>query len=121
MLPVCRLSAKSADWSTAVQIVTKRTGYSAALASFARSFGVRGEHCGVVLDGGHDHSGIANIEQPEPHGSPLRGRFFVWVRGPVDVAAYVRLTDRLQELAVFDDAAREILTRVADRYRELAT
>lgn len=40
---------------------------------------------------------------------------------PVDVAAYVKLTDALEQLAVFGEAAREILTRVADRYRALGT
>lgn len=39
---------------------------------------------------------------------------------PADVAAYVRLTDELEQLAVFDGEARAILARVADRYRELA-
>jgi hypothetical protein len=40
---------------------------------------------------------------------------------PADVAAYVRLTDELEQLAVFDGEARAILARVADRYRELET
>ncbi len=39
---------------------------------------------------------------------------------PADVNAYVKLTDQLQELAVYGDEAREILTEVAARYRRLA-
>lgn len=38
---------------------------------------------------------------------------------PGDVAAYVELTDALQQLAVYGAEAREILNRVADRYRNL--
>ena len=40
---------------------------------------------------------------------------------PDDVGAYVELTDALERLAVYGEEAREILTRVADRYRELDT
>lgn len=36
-----------------------------------------------------------------------------------DVAAYVGLTDALERLAVYGEDAREILARVADRYRSL--
>lgn len=39
---------------------------------------------------------------------------------PGDVNAYVKLTDQLQELAVYGDKARAILTKVAGRYRQLA-
>lgn len=38
---------------------------------------------------------------------------------PDDVVAYVALTDRLEQAAVFDDEARVILRNVADRYRSL--
>ena len=38
---------------------------------------------------------------------------------PRDVAAYVELTDALQQLAVYGADAREILNRVTDRYRNL--
>lgn len=38
---------------------------------------------------------------------------------PQDVAAYVELTDALQQLAAYGEEARQILTRVADRYRSL--
>lgn len=38
---------------------------------------------------------------------------------PRDVAAYVQLTDTLQQLAVYGAEAREILNGVADRYRKL--
>jgi transcriptional regulator with XRE-family HTH domain len=37
----------------------------------------------------------------------------------VDVEAYVRLTDQIEQLAVFDDDARAILEQVAVRYRGL--
>lgn len=40
---------------------------------------------------------------------------------PRDVAVYVELTDALERLAVYGAEAREILTRVADRYRSLDT
>lgn len=38
---------------------------------------------------------------------------------PEDVAAYAALTDKLESLAVHGDEAREILARIADRYRSL--
>lgn len=38
---------------------------------------------------------------------------------PDDVAAYTALTDQLEQLAVYDDEARAILARVAERYRAL--
>ncbi|MGH3574650.1 MAG: DUF5753 domain-containing protein, partial [Pseudonocardiaceae bacterium] len=40
---------------------------------------------------------------------------------PRDVAVYAELTDALERLAVYGAEAREILTRVADRYRSLDT
>lgn len=40
---------------------------------------------------------------------------------PRDVAMCVELTDGLVQLAVYGEGAREVLTRVADRYRELDT
>jgi transcriptional regulator with XRE-family HTH domain len=39
---------------------------------------------------------------------------------PADVDAYVKLTDQLEQYAVFGDEARAILVKVADRYRGLA-
>jgi hypothetical protein len=38
---------------------------------------------------------------------------------PDDVAAYTTLTDQYEQLAVYGDEARAILTRAADRYRQL--
>jgi len=38
---------------------------------------------------------------------------------PRDVATYVELTDELERLAVYGDEARDILNRVAERYRRL--
>lgn len=38
---------------------------------------------------------------------------------PVDVAAYVRLTDELESYAVWDDGARAILAEAARRYRSM--
>lgn len=38
---------------------------------------------------------------------------------PGDLAAYVQLTDELEELAVYGDQARKLLSQAADRYREL--
>jgi transcriptional regulator with XRE-family HTH domain len=38
---------------------------------------------------------------------------------PRDIRAYVELTDALEDLAVFHDEARQILARVAERYRAL--
>jgi len=38
-----------------------------------------------------------------------------------DLDAYSRLYDRINAFAVYGEEARQILTRIADRYRELDT